>query len=62
MDQACQLYCGFRMSKFKYRTLPKQKPQEKPKWKSIPRKKKNKSEVKLKEVKEEDSRLSFHCK
>lgn len=49
------------MSKFKYKTLPKH-PREPVKAQSIPRKKKNKSETKLKDNDLEEGKLVFNSK
>ena len=49
------------MTKFRYKTISK-RPIDRSKPKSIPRKIKNKSETKLKQVEEDDLKLLFHCK
>lgn len=61
MDLTQSIYSGFRMTKFRYKTINKQRDNPE-KTKSIPRRVKNKSEAQLRPINEEENKLIFHCK
>lgn len=61
MDNTWNIYYGFRMTKFKFSTLPRRS-QPPVATNSIPRKTKNKSELKMNNEEPEEQKLVFHSK